>query len=109
MGEIHYTSGKKQTVTFSCCIDPEGICYHRGFNKIKDQESMFNGNSYNVNFPPLFSDTNRYEEKSVPLQNLIRNNKYYENEFCIRISDESNDIDKSNGIKEVILFKPLNM
>lgn len=105
MGEIHYSSGRKQTVRFTCCIDPEGICYHRGPDKIKDQESLFAGSAYHVNFPPLFPDEThtKYEEKKVPLQNLIKNATYYENQFCIRMSDES------NGIKEIILFKPLDL
>lgn len=103
MGEIHYFSGKKQTVRFTCCIDPQGICYHRGFDKVKGEESLFTGNSYNVNFPPLvpYDTQSDFEEKRVPLQNLIKNPTYYENQFCIRMSD------KANSIKEIILFKPL--
>lgn len=102
--EIEYTSGEKQLVKISLALDPKGICFHRGFNKISSLEKPFEINAYNQNFPSLTQETELTLKKaSNKLSELITNPYYYENEFCIAMSDER----LKHIIKNIVLFKPL--
>ncbi len=39
-GEIVHQNGTKETVVFTCCKDPKGVCYHRGYTK-KNKSDLF--------------------------------------------------------------------
>ncbi len=104
-GEIIYPNGKQEQVVFTCCKDPQDVCYHRGFT-VKEKNSLFEEyfaqSHWEVNFPPLeLTNSINNAPAAYTYQDKDNFGSYVisENDFCIRIYDNKNKV-------TIILYKP---
>ncbi len=98
-GEIQYEDGHKDSVVFTCCQDPQGICYHRGFTEKKDN-NLFKEYFANNYWEVIFRDEDPEQDAHLfkPLQQsdaIIEQ----DDELCVKIYDNR------LGVR-LVLYKP---
>ena len=90
-GEIQYKNNNRKSVVFTCCKDPNNICYHRGYTA-KEKNSLFGeyfaNNQWKVmlrdDFPPLGKQ--QEDQRFQPQQKgdaVIEQ----DDDLCVRIRD----------------------
>lgn len=96
LGQIKDKDGSLEIVLFEISFSEDGLCYHRGFKKLKDaglSEEVFNSK---YNFPELYKEISRIKKK-IYVDNecdisIYKDLEYTESEYYLEAYDSINEI-----------------
>jgi len=101
-GEVLFPDGTRRFAIFSCCLDPQGVCYHRGitYKSLINLESMLQGDIYrNIEYRENTEVSDHDDTASDgPIYEQDPFKGVETNKFFVKIHDAYNNVD-------IILYK----